>query len=178
MNNIEVTGRVFPCYKKLAKQVANLVLKEMNQPDGLEIAIEFVSEKEIQRLNNEMRSIDKVTDVLSFPSINLKVGEILNLEDVDVQFLKTDLGFVHFGDMAICFKQTKRQAKEFSPQTHFAFFARAALCCKGPRAQRKARGRKGGSGFSLGRLPFLKAHATPAQLLRKKPSVRAILFFL
>ena len=113
MNNIEVTGRVFPCYKKLAKQVAGLVLKEMNQPDGLEIAIEFVSEKEIQRLNNEMRSIDKVTDVLSFPSINLKVGEVLNLEDEDVQFLKTDLGFVHFGDMAICFKQTKRQAKEF-----------------------------------------------------------------
>jgi len=113
MNNIEVTGKIFPCYKKLAKRVADLAIKEMKQPDGLEIAIEFVSEKEIKRLNNEMRGIDKITDVLSFPSTNLKAGEVLNLKDEDVQFLKTDLGFVHFGDMAICFKQTKRQAKEF-----------------------------------------------------------------
>ena len=113
MNNIEVSGRVFSKYKKLASKVANEVLEKMHQPKGLEIAIEFVSEKEIRRLNNQMREIDKVTDVLSFPSTELKAGEVLDVSSPEIEFLKTDKNFIHFGDMAICFKQTKRQAKEF-----------------------------------------------------------------
>lgn len=113
MSNIEVSGKIQKKYKDLAKNVASQVIDFMKQPDVLEVAIEFVSEKEIQRLNREVRGIDKVTDVLSFPATNLSVGEILDEFGEDVLFLKTEDGNIHFGDMAICFAQTERQAKEY-----------------------------------------------------------------
>lgn len=113
MNKIDVKGRVWCSYKKLAKNVALQVLEIMGQPDHLEVAIEFVGEQEIQRLNREIRNVDKVTDVLSFPATELKAGEILDKSSPEVLFLMTDDSYVHFGDMALCFKQCKRQAKEY-----------------------------------------------------------------
>lgn len=113
MSYIEVRGKVSKKYKILAEEIAEKVIVAMNYPKGLEVAIDFVSEKEIKRLNSEFREIDKVTDVLSFPSFQISAGEILDTEDEMVLMFKQDNGFIHFGDMALCLKQTKRQAKEF-----------------------------------------------------------------
>ena len=113
MSYIEVRGKVSKKYKILAEETAEKVIEAMNYPKGLEVAIDFVSEKEIKRLNNEFREIDRVTDVLSFPSFQLSVGEVLDTDDDMVLMFKQDNGFIHFGDMALCLKQTKRQAKEF-----------------------------------------------------------------
>lgn len=113
MAKIDVSGIVWLSYKKLAKYVAEETVKLMNQPIQIEVAIEFVSENEIQRLNREIRNIDKVTDVLSFPATEIKSGEILDIDNQENAYLMTDDGFIHFGDMAICLKQTKRQAKEY-----------------------------------------------------------------
>lgn len=113
MSYIEVRGKVSKKYKILAEETAEKVIEAMNYPKGLEVAIDFVSEKEIKRLNNEFREIDRVTDVLSFPSFQLSVGEVLDTDDEMVLMFKQDNGFIHFGDMALCLKQTKRQAKEF-----------------------------------------------------------------
>ena len=112
-NKIEVSGRTTEKFKNIAEFVALEVLKLMNQPEGLEVAIEFVSEKEIQRLNLETRNIDKVTDVLSYPSTNISAGEILEENDIEVMFLKNDEGLIHFGDMALCIKRLREQAKTF-----------------------------------------------------------------
>lgn len=113
MSFIEVSGRCKDEYKLLAKQVAENVIILMNFPDNLEVAIDFVSEKEIQRLNREFRNIDRVTDVLSFPSFQLVAGEVLNENDEAVSAFILDNGLIHFGDMAICLKQCERQAKEY-----------------------------------------------------------------
>ena len=113
MNVIDVNGRVCFLYKRLAKKVALRVLEIMNQPEGLEVAISFVSQAEIKKLNSEMRNVDKVTDVLSFPSFNIKAGDILDLKSDEAVMLKTEKGFIHFGDMALCFDQCKKQAKEY-----------------------------------------------------------------
>ena len=110
---IEVTGRVSSRLKEFAAKVALGCIKCMSQPDKLEVAIKFVSEKEMKRINNDYRGINKVTDVLSFPATDLKVGEILDLDDEDALYLETDSGLIHFGDMAICMVQLKRQAKEY-----------------------------------------------------------------
>lgn len=112
-NYIEVNGKVSKKYKVLARETALKVLELMKYPDGLEVAIDFVSESEIKKLNAEFREIDKVTDVLSFPSFQLQVGELLDLNDEMVSMFVQENGLVHFGDMALCLKQTKRQAKEF-----------------------------------------------------------------
>ena len=113
MSKIEVSGRVLTRYKNLAKLVAEQVIVAMNQPNLIEVAIEFVSEKEIQRLNRDIRNIDRVTDVLSFPSTEIEVGEVLNVLDEEYSCLVTEDGCVHFGDMALCYKQVVRQANEY-----------------------------------------------------------------
>ncbi len=113
MSYIEVSGKAQNKHKELAKIVAEKVIKLMRFPDNLEIAIDFVSEKEIKRLNNQFREKNNVTDVLSFPSFDIHAGEILDVESVEAIMLKNDEGLIHFGDMALCLKQTKRQAKEF-----------------------------------------------------------------
>lgn len=111
MAKINVSGRVRKKYKAVAEVVAKGVISAMGFPAELEVDINFVSEREIQRLNREFRNIDKVTDVLSFPSFDINAGEKLSLSE-DEKLFAVD-GFVHFGDMAICLKQTKRQAKEY-----------------------------------------------------------------
>ncbi len=113
MSYIEVKGKVSKKYKILAEDTARNVIEAMNYPKDLEVAIDFVSEKEIRQLNFEFREIDKVTDVLSFPSFQIEAGDVLDTESEDVLMFKQDNGFIHFGDMALCLKQTKRQAKEF-----------------------------------------------------------------
>ena len=110
---IEVTGRVSSKYKELAEKVALDCIKCMSQPDKLEVAIKFVSEKEMIEINSNYRGISKVTDVLSFPAVDLKVGEILDLDDEENVYLIGDNGLIHFGDMAICMVQLKKQAKEY-----------------------------------------------------------------
>lgn len=113
-NIIEVSGRVNPEFKKLTSMVASQVLNLSNQPGGLEVAIEFVSEKEIQRINREFRNTDRVTDVLSFPATSLRAGEILDCNSPEVSVLKNEAGKIHFGDIAVCSKKIREQAKEFN----------------------------------------------------------------
>lgn len=111
-NFIEISGRTTENFKNIAKNVALQVFDLMNQPKGLEVAIEFVSEKEIQRINREYRNIDRVTDVLSFPSTTIKAGEIFDINSEDAMLLNSD-GLVHFGDMALCTKRLREQSKTF-----------------------------------------------------------------
>ena len=110
---IDISGRASESFKNIARNVALEVLKLTNQPNGLEIAITFVSESEIRRINREYRNIDKVTDVLSFPSTMTEVGEIFDLNSEEAIFLIQETGHVHFGDMALCTKRLREQAKEF-----------------------------------------------------------------
>lgn len=113
MSLIEVRGLCRKRYKVLAKHVAERVIEEMGFPKDLEVAIEFVSKSEIRRLNKGFRGIDKVTDVLSFPAFQLAVGEKVNINGEEVFSLRTENNLIHFGDMALCLSQTKKQAKEY-----------------------------------------------------------------
>ncbi len=109
---INVSGRVDESFKEIAKEVSLNVIKLMKQPDCFEVTIKFVSENEIRRLNSEFRNIDKVTDVLSFPATNLKAGEIYS-KNKDNFFVLSDDELCYLGDMAICLKRLREQAKEY-----------------------------------------------------------------
>lgn len=110
---IEVFGHTSVKIKMLAKEVAMQTIKYMKQPDILEVAIFFVSENKIQRLNKDYRGIDKITDVLSFPSTTLKAGDVFDIDSNEANMLLVENGNIHFGDMAICIKRAREQAKEF-----------------------------------------------------------------
>ena len=116
MSLIDVRGRCKKKYKQLARDVAEKVISQMGFPDNLEVAIEFVSAKNIKRLNANFRGVDKVTDVLSFPAFQIEAGLMIDLGNNEIVPFKMDEDFVHFGDIAICLKQTKNILKEILKQ--------------------------------------------------------------
>jgi len=75
--------------------VVELVLKKIKKAD-FDVSINFVSGAKIKLLNNKFRQKNKITDVLSFATLEgQKIGVSKEL-----------------GDIFICLPQIKRQAKE------------------------------------------------------------------
>lgn len=79
-------------------EVCKKVEQRFQLEDHIETSISFVDEQEIKELNAAYRSIDRVTDVLSFES-----GD-----------LHKDLPFVHLGDIIICDTRMREQAIEYN----------------------------------------------------------------
>ena len=71
----------------------------------------FVDEEEIQRLNRETRSIDKVTDVLSYPSLDGIKGQALCVEDYPYDV--DEDGNLFVGSIVVCVQRAKEQAEEY-----------------------------------------------------------------
>ena len=71
----------------------------------------FVDEEEIRRLNRETRSVDKVTDVLSYPSLDGIKGEPLYAEDYPYEL--DEEGNLFVGSVAVCVKRAEEQAEEY-----------------------------------------------------------------
>ena len=77
----------------------------------LAVELIFVDGEEIQRLNRELRSIDKVTDVLSFPTLDGIKGEELRGEDFPYEM--DEEGRLLIGSIAICCDRAREQAEEY-----------------------------------------------------------------
>lgn len=75
----------------------------------LEVLI--VDEEEIQRLNREVRGIDRVTDVLSFPSLEGIKGEYLVADEYADELDEEDRLFL--GSIVICETRARQQAEEY-----------------------------------------------------------------
>lgn len=78
------------------------------------VTIAFVSENRIRMSNRETRGIDRTTDVLSFPMLDMEEGRLsspLRAEDID----RTDAGkpVVWLGDILICPARAEWQAKTY-----------------------------------------------------------------
>lgn len=85
------------------------------QKDGilLQVSVSFVGPISIRRLNREFREIDKTTDVLSFPMLEMKNGSIdqpLTAADFDQS---EGLNVVFLGDVIINIDQAYKQAEEY-----------------------------------------------------------------
>jgi len=78
----------------------------------IQIDISFVDKQEIKKLNKEYRNIDKETDVLSFPTLNLKPMQQINIKDY-----KDDIDpktkHLMLGDIIICEAVAKEHAEEY-----------------------------------------------------------------
>ena len=78
----------------------------------------FVSEEEIRSLNARARGVDRVTDVLSFPAMELEAGEPIVseehgecIEPVEADGEEGDALFL--GSVVICTARAKEQAEEY-----------------------------------------------------------------
>ena len=77
----------------------------------LAVEFTFVDEGEIQRLNRTLRQTDKVTDVLSFPTLDGIKGKKLLQKDYPFDIDET--GNLMIGSIAVCIKRAKQQAEEY-----------------------------------------------------------------
>lgn len=71
----------------------------------------LVDEEEIRRLNREVRGVDRVTDVLSFPSLDGIKGEFLSADSYADELDEEERLFL--GSIAICEKRAREQAEEY-----------------------------------------------------------------
>lgn len=87
-------------------------LAECDLPLLLELL--FVSAEEIRALNREQRNVDRVTDVLSFPAMELAKGEPI-LSDGHGECIDTEDGEdrLFLGSVVICTERAKEQAEEY-----------------------------------------------------------------
>ena len=79
----------------------------------LPLAIEFlfVDQEEIRRLNRETRQMDKVTDVLSYPTLEDIKGQPLYGEDFPYDI--DEDGRLMIGSVVVCCDRAKEQAEEY-----------------------------------------------------------------
>ena len=75
------------------------------------IEISLVDEAEIQSLNRTYRGVDKVTDVLSFPSMENIKGKALRAAEHKIEL--DEEGRLFLGSIAICTARAKEQAQEY-----------------------------------------------------------------
>lgn len=102
-------------YKKSPINIDKLtsqVFKTLNQKENLIFELEFVSKAKIKKLNRDFRQIDKVTDVLSFPTLNDICGKVITKKDYSCDYDSQNEG-VFIGSIVVCTKRAEEQAVEY-----------------------------------------------------------------
>lgn len=109
---IEITGKLNKDIKNDIIKVHNEILSLFSLPEKVKVNLSIISKVKIKNLNKSTRNIDKVTDVLSYPYTELKVGEKLDLDDYKYDIDPSDKSLT-IGDIYICDEQAIRQSEEY-----------------------------------------------------------------
>lgn len=97
-------------YRRLIKKIYEKAAEETQNNDmNIVLSVTFVNEGRIRELNKVSRNIDSVTDVLSFPMLEIKYPQ--KIQEFD--FEENPDGTIYIGDVVICVKRAKEQAKEY-----------------------------------------------------------------
>ena len=101
---------------------------EFESDTDLSAEIIIVDEEEIRRLNREMREIDAVTDVLSFPSLDGIFGRKIEKKNFPADL--DEQGNIFIGSIAICKKRAEEQAEEYghSIKREISYLAVHGVC--------------------------------------------------
>ncbi len=89
--------------------IADAVYAVLGQTDKLRAEVIFVDGEEIKNLNRETRNIDKVTDVLSFPTLDGVRGKVLKAKDFPFDCEGEEL---IIGSIVLCEDRIREQAEE------------------------------------------------------------------
>lgn len=93
--------------------VADAASSRLSQTDEkVFCCVYFCGRRKIRRLNCVYRSVDAVTDVLSFPALEISAGQIVRAEEfkTDVDF---STGTLCLGDIFICRARACAQARRY-----------------------------------------------------------------
>ena len=100
--------------KSIIRKCVNATLDAERISVPCEINVLVTDDAGIQIVNRESRSLDKPTDVLSFPMFQLEAG---NPPTDWVEYQDPDSGLVPLGDMCISLERAIAQAQEFGHST-------------------------------------------------------------
>ena len=112
-------GKCKDKYLEIVKNAYSKAEKVLNLPEFLEVNVAFVSRRQIKKINHLHRNVNKVTDVLSFPTILPfdQVGMGLIVDQLKKESFPTDINFetgnIMLGDIYICLGKVKQQSKEY-----------------------------------------------------------------
>ena len=85
------------CKRLIKKLFAVALIATDNFEIESEVEVTFVSEEQIKKLNQTYRSVDKITDVLSFPQLEIKYPK--KLQDFAAE--TSPDGLLRLGDIVI-----------------------------------------------------------------------------
>ncbi len=96
-------------FKKQFNDIAKAVYNSLNQQANLKAEIIFMSAKKMQELNKSSRGVDKVTDVLSFPTLDGIRDSVIDANDFAFDVENEEL---FIGSIVLCQARIKEQAQE------------------------------------------------------------------
>ena len=109
--------------KETAKLMIETVLAYENCPYEAQVELLLTTDEEIHAMNREHRGIDRATDVLSFPMLDLKrPGDLSGVENMPDAF-DPESGELMLGDIVISKDKVIAQAEEYghSVKREYAF---------------------------------------------------------
>ena len=116
------------------EEVIKTTFKVLGQPvKDVKYNLYVVSKAFIHDLNLTSRGVDRATDVLSFPTTDIKVGEVIDLDKYKFDIDPMDNSLL-VGEIFICNEVAKAQAKKYnhSYRREFCFlFLHGVLHCLG-----------------------------------------------
>ena len=107
-----VFSRVYPDESEFIE-----LLPESLKDEEIELSLNiyFVDAATIKYLNKETRNIDEVTDVLSFPALDMYRGKFKKLHEYDFYPDEDNERYVlNIGELVICVERAIEQAKEYN----------------------------------------------------------------
>lgn len=86
-------------------EIFEIALNETHNKHNITVGVTIVGKKTIRELNKEHRNIDRVTDVLSFP--------LLEISELKSDIMQDESFSTEIGDIVICKSRANEQAKEY-----------------------------------------------------------------
>lgn len=103
---------------ELSKKIITEVLRTEKVSFDVSINIEIVGKYRIRTLNKRLRNIDKTTDVLSFPNIDIKKPSDLKAVYKNKKLFSSIYDYssksVFLGDIVICYEKVISQSKKYN----------------------------------------------------------------
>lgn len=99
--------------EKIEATVKSAVLAALDSEkveQNCDVCVMITDNENIRELNREHRDIDRATDVLSFPMLELSPGEKIEVSPLEID---PSTGAVMLGDIAISLERMREQAEEY-----------------------------------------------------------------
>lgn len=100
--------------QKVIDRVIPFAMEQLECPYEFQVSVLLTDADEVHRLNREFRGIDRTTDVLSFPMLELPApGDFSAVDESDPESFDPDTGELLLGDMVLNTSAVIAQAEEY-----------------------------------------------------------------